>query len=379
MSPVTSPWRKAVALVVSAVLLLSLGSGVAAAQSFEGAGGTVVVEADETYENVEAVSGSIVVRGTVTGDVSGAAGNIHVAESGTVEGSIEAAAGTLRIDGTVGDDVDVGGGHVEVSETGRIGGDLTAGAGFLRVNGAVGGDVRAGAETIVIGPNADVGGEFRYDAENFDRDENATVAGGVVEDASLVGNVGPTGEFFSVPPVLVAVYGLLVNLLLGAVLLAAFPAFSSNVADSVAHDTVASGGVGLLTLIAVPIALVLVAITIIGIPLAVVGALVFALLLWIGAVYGQYGVGAWALGYADVDDRWLALVVGLVGFALLGAVPILGGLAELLALLVGLGALALGLRDWYRGRSEPRVGGRQATLDDVPPDADSSVSGEDRA
>ncbi|WP_225336313.1 polymer-forming cytoskeletal protein [Halomicrobium urmianum] len=361
--------RCATAFVVSAVLLLSLGTGVAAAQSFEGAGGTIVVESDETYESVEGVAGSIVVRGTVTGDVSGVAGNVHVAEGGSVEGSIEAAAGTVRIDGIVGGDVDVGGGHVEVSETGRIGGDLNAGAGFLAVNGAVGGDVRAGAETIVIGPNANVGGEFRYDANEFSRDENATVAGGVVEDPNLAGNVGPTGEFFSVPPVLVSVYGFFVNLLLGAVLLAAFPAFSSSVAARVADDTVRSGGAGFLTLIAVPIALVFVAITLVGIPLAVVGAVVFGLLVWIGTVYGQYAVGAWALGLADVDNRWLALVVGLVGFALLGAIPVVGGLVGFVALLLGLGALALGLRDRYRSRREPRIGGRQATLDEVSSDA----------
>ncbi len=377
MSPSTTPRRMGIVLVVSTALLLSLGTGVATAQSFEGAGGSVVVEADETYESIEAVSGLIVVRGTVTGDVSGAAGNIHVAEGGSVEGSIEAAAGTVRIDGTIGGDVDVGGGHVEVSETGQIGGDLNVGTGFLRVNGEVGGDVRAGAETIAIGPNADVGGEFRYDANDFSSDENATVAGSVVQDSSIAGNIGPTGEFFSVPPVLVAIYGLLVNLLLGAVLLAAFPVFSSDVAARVANDAVTSGGVSLLALIAVPIALVLVAITIVGIPLAVVGVLVFTLLLWIGTVYGQYAVGAWVLGLADVDNRWFALVVGLVGFVLLSAVPVLGGFAELIALLLGLGALALGPRDLYRGRRDQRIGGRQATLDEVPPDADSSVSSEE--
>ncbi len=38
MTPVTSPRRKFTVMAVGAVLLLSLGTGVVAAQSFEGAG-----------------------------------------------------------------------------------------------------------------------------------------------------------------------------------------------------------------------------------------------------------------------------------------------------------------------------------------------------
>jgi len=58
------------------------------------------------------------------------------------------------------------------------------------------------------------------------------------------------------------------------------------------------------------------------------------------------------------------IVVGLVGFALLGAVPILGGLLELGALLLGLGALVIGLRDAYRRRSGDGPADRQSTLDE---------------
>ncbi|SFC08969.1 protein CcmA, bactofilin family [Halobiforma haloterrestris] len=357
--------RRSAVLVLVAALSLSLGTGVVAAQSFEGVSGTVVVEDGETVDGIDGVAGSVVVRGTVTGDISGAAGSIHVVEGGTVEGSIEAAAGSLRIDGDVGGDVAVGGGHVDVSETGRIGGDLEAGSGYLSVDGTIDGDVRAGAETIVLGPNADVGGEFRYDADSFTEDPDATVANGVVQDPGIGDDVGGIGGGFTVPDWVGTVYGLLANLLLGAILLAVFPVFSSGVAGRVADGPVASGGVGFLTLIAVPITLAAAAITIVGIPLAILGAFAFGLAIWVAAVYGQFAVASWALGLAGADNRWLALVVGLVAFALLGLVPILGGLLEFVALLLGLGALAFGLRDAYRARRGGPAGGRQSTLDEV--------------
>ncbi|SDQ45334.1 polymer-forming cytoskeletal protein [Natronobacterium texcoconense] len=360
-------------LVLVGILVLSLGTGIVAGQSAEGTFGAVVVEEDETYDSVEGVAGSVVVYGTVTGDVAGVAGNIHVAEGGTVEGSLEGAAGNVRIDGTVEGGVAVGAGQVEVSETARIGGGLDAGAGALAVDGAVDGDVRVGAETIVLGPNADVGGEFRYDAENFEEDPDATVAGGVVQDSTIGNTVDDFVDAFTIPTWLSVMYGLLANLLLGIVLLAVFPSFSRGVAARVADSPLVSGGVGFLTMIGVPIVIALVAVTIIGIPLAIALAFVFALAIWIGVVYGQYAVGSWVLGLADVQNRWLALVVGLVGFALLGLIPFLGGLLELIAFLLGLGALTLGLYDRY---TRPGRRGRQTTLDEVPGDA-TAGSGEE--
>ena len=352
--------RRIGALALVAALVLSLMTGVAAAQSVRGVGGTVVVDADETVDGVEVVAGTVVVRGTVTGDVSGAAGTIHVTESGRVGGSVDGAAGTVRIDGAVGGDVSVGAGTLEVTETARIGGDVDAGAGYVSVDGRVDGDVRVGAETVVLGPNALIGGDFRYDAATLDRDPAATVEGSVVSQPR---ERRPSGGAAVVGNVLGAVYGLLANLLFGALLLLAFPDFSTGVASRVGSSPVRTGGVGLLALVGVPVVLVLVAVTLVGIPLAVVGAVAFAGGIWAGLVYGQFAVGVRALAVVDRENRWLALVVGLVGFAFLGAVPILGGLLELAVLLLGLGALALGLRDAYRRRGA-RPADQQSTFDE---------------
>jgi cytoskeletal protein CcmA (bactofilin family) len=355
--------RRVAALALVSLLVLSTATGVAAAQSYQGAGDTIVVGVDETYDSIEGVAGTVVVRGTVTGDVAVAAGTVHVTETGEVGGNIEAAAGTVRIDGTVGGDVSAAGGTVEVGETAQIGGNLDAGAGFLAVHGTIDGTVRAGAEEIVLGPTASVGGDFRYDAATFTRDPEAAVGGSVVQDGSIGDSAGPDFGGFALPSWLGVVYGLFVNLLLGAVLLAAFPSFSARVADRVAESPAKSGGVGLLTLVVVPVALVVLLLTLIGIPLSLVGAVAFGIAAWVAVVYGQFAVGAWALSLADRDNCWLALVVGLAGFALLGAIPILGGLLELVAFLLGLGALALTLRESYRGRKKAS-GGRQTTLDE---------------
>ncbi|WP_128904332.1 bactofilin family protein [Halorubrum amylolyticum] len=342
--------RIAVALVIVA-LLSPLATGLATAQSVQGPSGAIVVDEGETVDGVEGVAGTIVVRGTVEGDLSGAAGSIRIAETGRVDGNVQAAAGTVLVDGAVGGDAEVVAGSLDLTETGRIDGSLNAGAGSITVDGAVGGDVRAAADSVVLGPNADVGGEFRYDADEFAQSPDATVAGGVVEDASLRGDTGVgIGGDEPLPSWVGSAYGVAVSLALGAVLLLAFPRFSRDVAGRVSEGPLASGGAGLLALIATPILLVLVAITIVGIPLALVGVAAYVVALWVGSVYGRYALGSWALDRLDRPNRWAALLLGVVGVALIGLVPWVGGLVDLLVLLFGLGALALGLRDRYRGR-----------------------------
>ncbi|QKY19252.1 polymer-forming cytoskeletal protein [Halolamina sp. CBA1230] len=335
--------RRVAAVAVVTVVLLSSLSGVAAAQSTGQFGDTIVVGEDETVDGIDGVAGTIVVRGTVTGDVAGTAGTIRITETGTVEGDLQAAGGSVIVAGTVEGDVQIGAGSFDLTDTGRIGGSLDVGAGAVTVDGAVAEDVRAAGNTVTLGPNADVGGEFRYDAETFDRSPDAAVAGGVIEDQSLRGDTG----FGPLPSWIGTIYSLLTSLLLGALLLLVFPAFSESVVARVTDGPAVAGGIGLLALIAVPILLVLVAVTVVGIPFSLAGIALYLLGLWIASVYGKYAVGRWALGLAGTENRWLALLVGLLLFLLLGLVPVAGPIAEFAALLLGLGALTLGLRARY--------------------------------
>ncbi|MFC6887752.1 bactofilin family protein [Halorubrum trueperi] len=343
--------RRIVIALVAVVLLSPLATGLGAAQSVQGASGTIVVDEGETVDGIEAAAGTIVVRGTVDGDLAGAAGSVRIAETGRVNGDLRTAAGTVTVDGAVGGSAELGAGSFELTDTGRIDGSLDVGAGSISVDGAVGGDVRAAADAVVLGPNANVGGEFRYDAETFTESPDATVAGGVVEDASLHGDTGVAFGTDLVPSWFGSAYGVAANLALGGVLLLAFPRFSRGVAERVGGGALVSGGVGLLVLIGAPVLLVLVAITVVGIPLALVGLAAYVVALWVGSVYGRYALGSWALDRLGGQNRWLALLVGVVGIALLGLIPLVGGLADLIALLLGLGALGRGLRDRYAGRN----------------------------
>lgn len=340
--------RTIVVLVAIAVLLGSIPLA-AVAQSPSSTGGTIVVADGETVDDLNAVGGSVVVEagGTVTGDVSAFAGDVRI--DGTVEGDVSGAAGNVEISGDVGGDVSVAAGNLVVTEGAEITGSLEAGAGTVRLFGTIEGDVSAGAETVYLGDETAIGGDLTYGGSlEGDRD---VVAGETTHDSSL------TPELFStVQPLaswVFALYALVLNLLLGAILLGLFPRFSDGVADRVAGEPLRTGLAGLLVLVGVPLLLIAIAITVIGIPITIAGAFLFALVVWIGVVYGRFAVAAWILAALDVHNRWLALVVGLVGGAILSQVPWIGGLLNFLVFLLGLGALSVGLYVHRRRRSSP--------------------------
>lgn len=331
--------RRGATLALVALIVLTSFSGVAVAQP--AATGTVVIAEGETTSSLSTVAGTIVVRGTVDGNVDVVAGDVVIERGGTVTGDIRGASGSLRIAGTVGGTVDFGGGSVVIAKTADIGGAVNLGAGSATLAGTIDGDARVGAETISVRSSAIIGGDLRYDGE-MTIEPGAVVMGEVERDASIGGNLGPSGvgARLGIPSWLDTVYGFLANLLLGALLLVLLPRYSLRLADRVEDHPVRTGGWGVVTLLSVPLVLVAFAITIVGIPIALLGLLLYLLALWLGAVYGAFAVGQAFLAAAGRESRWIALVGGLLLFSLLGLLPFVGGLFRFLILLLGLGGVA---------------------------------------
>ncbi len=341
--------ERALSILCVALVVLAAMPGVAAAATRTG--GTVVVGPNETVsEDLEAFGGTVVIQGTVEGDLTAFAGSVEI--SGTVTGDVEASAGSVDVSGTVGGDLSGAAGAISLRDGASVGGTVEAAAGDVLIDGAVGGDLLVGGETIRLGPNADVTGDLRYDGELV-RADGAAVGGEVTRDPGL--SVGPGGPVPRVPGTAFAVYGVVVTLLAAAILLLVFPEFSREVVDRTVTDPVRTGGAGLLALVGIPVALVVLLVTVVGIPFSLVGLLLFVVLLWVGSLYGRYVLGAWLLSLADYENRWVALLVGVA--VLLGLrrvpVPLVADLTSFVVFVLGLGAVVSGLVGRYRGRSGP--------------------------
>jgi cytoskeletal protein CcmA (bactofilin family) len=263
-----------------------------------------------------------------------------VAEGGRVTGRLRATAGVVAIDGTVEANALAYGGRVQVGETGVIERSLGAGAGVVRVDGEVGGDVTVGARQIYLGETAAVSGDLNYDGDLDD--EGGTVEGErrASSDVGVVPSV-------PIPGVVLSAYWLLATAALGAVLLAAFPRYSWAAANTITADTLSTFAVGLATAVAAPIALVLLAATLVGLPLAIVGAAGFFAVAWIGSVLARYAIGAWLLSLVDREHKWAALGAGILLVAVLGRLPVVGLVVRAVVVVLGVGVVALGIRAAY--------------------------------
>ena len=135
-------------------------------------------------------------------------------------------------------------------------------------------------------------------------------------------------------------------MLMAALLAAALPAASAKMAEELRSHPALALLWGLLTLVCIPVAAILLLITIIGIPLALLAILLFFALLLVGHVVAAASLADLALrrykpeASARIAWRAGAAIVAALALALLARIPVLGGLIALVAMLLGVGVFA---------------------------------------
>lgn len=329
----------ALPVLLACVLVLAALPGVAAAETL--VGGTVTVaEDDEISGDVSATGRTVVVRGTVDGDLRAYGGDVRIAEGAEVTGILRVYGGDVRVDGAVGGNALIYGGDVTLGETGSVDRSFGAVAGDVTIAGTVGGGANVLAGTVTLAESSVVDGGLTYQGKLAD--EGGTVAGATLRTQDLA-LVPPLEPILAVASALL----LLANLLLGGILLSAAPRFADAATRMVVSEPVRTGVTGLAAVVGTLLVAGLLAVTVIGIPLAVALLLVGTVLAWVASVYGRFVLGHWLLTSVGVDDRYLGLLAGVVLVALLGLVPYLGFVVRTGVFLLGGGVVALGARRLY--------------------------------
>jgi hypothetical protein len=105
---------------------------------------------------------------------------------------------------------------------------------------------------------------------------------------------------------------------------------------------------GLVALLLAPLIAGLLLLTIIGIPLAVIVLAFYVIAILLSGVFMAYLAGGWLLERIRRGNAapWLRMAAGALLVSLLMALPWIGGIAQLIVLLIGFGALVLEQRDW---------------------------------
>jgi len=274
-------------------------------QSLTFAGGTLTVNAP-VKQNLIAAGGQILVNAPVGTDLIVAGGQVNIL--GDVGGKVLAAGGQVTVNGNA-SNVAISGGSVNLGSLSHITGDALVSASDCSTKGIV---------------------EGRLDAKEDKRDASSSFNPGTV--VSLLFTV----------MVIIQILFAIGMLILGIILIYLIPSQIKAVVATVREKTLISLIYGVAEIVLAFILGVILLITIIGIPLAVV----IGFCTIIGLILSTICTGA-ALGTVVVDklkkdySLIVTFVIGFVILQILFLIPVLGFIIEFFAVFIGLGALIL--------------------------------------
>jgi len=232
-------------------------------------------------------------------------------------------------------------GCAETNISGAVRRDAVLFCGSAEVRGNIGRNLSARAGNIALTSPARVGGDFT--AHVSKRTEVQIEQGATVSGKTDIELSRPTtsrylrlGFYFWQAVRLVAALGT------GVVLFALWPFLLPTRFEN-AGRTLASAGIGFLILVATPVASLILAVTLIGLPLAIIGLLSWLVLLYLAKIFvaAVIGLALVSLPPERARERLGTIVPPLLlGLAILFVgmnVPYLGGLVRFVVLLLGLG------------------------------------------
>jgi len=337
-------------------------------------GDTITVAGGEVVDGDLYIAGSdIIIDGTVSGDIFGVGQSLTI--NGIVNGGVTFAGQTLTINGQIaqgvrlagqtinvsgeiGRDLVVAGSDVMVTSTAEIGSDLIIGAGTSRIDGhidgniiggvgevtitdGVGGNIQLEADKLIISSTANIQGNLTYTSENeADIQVGAQIGGKTTHKVPAVKE--PAGPFADIGGKVIA---FLMTLLAGIVIILIAPRRTTAVAASIRSKPLLSLGWGAVILFATPIAAIVTFVTVVGVPVGLIGLALYGIAIYLSQIAVGLFIGYWIIGFfSKAESRGVlvgALALGFAVLTLLKLIPYIGFPLWLATVLFGIGAMVL--------------------------------------
>ncbi len=342
-------------------------------------GESVTVPKGETVDGDLYIAGNnIIIEGTVNGDIFAAAqtitisgpvkGGVSVAGqtiniSGDIQNGARVAGQTITVSGSIGRDLVVAGSNVTVTGSARIANDLFLATGGARVDGMVGGNLKGGASNLTV--NGSIKGNVNVQVDTMTVGSGAIIDGTVTYTSSkqaVVQSGAKTGAITRKEPpaqqprqpfrgvgVAGRVFGYLAALATGIVLILLAPSTAVSIADGIRRKPWASLGWGMVIFFITPLVAIVLLITVVGIPVAVILFLTYCVAMYLTQVFVGILIGRMILyRNGGKESRPLligGLALGLLILVVLGSIPFLNFITGLATALLGLGALFTFIRE----------------------------------
>lgn len=350
-------------LIVGSIVFSSM-TGLA--QSFRSSDNLVVGKSETVDSALFAGGRNIDIAGTINGDLFCAGMNVSI--SGKVKGDVFCAAQSLRVSGEIEGSVKLAGQTVnfsspKVAKAGVVGQTVTIDSATevtqdaqlagqdLTVNGDVGRDLAVAGQNVVIANK--VGRDVTGSVEKLTLSSGAEVGGdldytstteAVIQDGAVVsGSVNrqqpkekQSTNFAVFKPVSI-LYLFFAMIIVSLVLVVAFPRLFNETNGRIMSLPGKTALIGFAGVFFTPILAILLMITVVGIPLAILILLAWMVVLFVSGPAFAYSVGARV--WKRSESPMIIMLVGSVLLILLYIIPIIGFFAVVAAGLLGTGAL----------------------------------------
>lgn len=305
------------------------------------AGGEVSVSGS-IRDNVKVLSGNASISGRVNGTVTVVAGELHIEKTAVIGGGLLVTGGTVVIDGTVNGMLKAYGSDITVN--GTVNGITEIHGDDVAVNGLIASNAIVTGTSLSIGETARFNGNLDYWSVQGQRDMSANVKGTATYRDDL--------KYEQHDGVKEGAAGLLAGITLFSVFSAAFMIglllffsreFFKNAAKTLEKKPWMSLLIGFLYVVLTPILFLVLLLTFIGIPMAVVVLAMYLVSLYFSTILCSMVFARWIelknkKKWNAVTIFFLTLGVFLV-LKLLWVIPFLGWLARFALIMMGLGSL----------------------------------------
>ena len=290
-----------------------------------------VIEASEKLKFNKKVSASTILAGNnityngITDGISFIAGNEIANEGISTYGVL--AGNKISFEGKSTDDAFIAGNEITIN--GEVVRDLLVAGYTVKLSGSIGRNVTIYAREVIL-ENVNVSGNVKIDAESVTVGANTNIIG----ELTVAKN---TMNVFKTRAISYA------SMLFLFVIMAIFiPSCFKRVSEceSNFYQIITYIGYALVFLILVPVAVLMLIMFTIGVPLAIIGIVLYIAIIYFAYMYTGYYIGK--NFYKRIGKESNILLEGLIGITLLyvfSLVPVVGGIITLLSYLIGIGII----------------------------------------
>lgn len=324
-------------------------------------GNSYDLRGDQTINtNLYAAGGNVNLAGTVVGDVFTAGGSIM--SGGKISNDLNAAGGNIIVTGQVGDDIRltggsinlaakvdgealIAGGQVQIAPEATINKDATISGGSVVLNGTINGNVLAYGQKVeirgiingnakittaelVLDPKTVIKGTLSYTAPTEIQIPSGAQIGKVnfTKQEMPTKNQGPSKALIGA----LWFYKLIAALIVAIIFFFIFKKGTTALVMGSLTKFWMKVLTGFATLILLPIAGIIVAITFVGIPFSAITALIYFLFICLSSIGAGVVFGTWIFSLfnknapSKYNVTWITIIIGILALGIIGLIPFIG-------------------------------------------------------